>query len=158
MQVLLRPVAEKYLERLNEPDKGRIKNALEDLSKDPPEGDIRPLTGQPGYWRLRVSGYRALYSIENNTIFVTNIEPRSQAYTKKERLVMETAALRKELQGYIATMPERNLYALKPLLSVLAESSYIVEPANADEIALIDKGMAEYRANPSSFVPLESIR
>jgi hypothetical protein len=34
---------------------------------------------------------------------------------------------------------------------------YVIEAASADEIALIDEGMAEYRANPSSFVPLESI-
>jgi hypothetical protein len=27
-----------------------------------------------------------------------------------------------------------------------------------DEIAMIDEGMEEYRKNPSSFVPLESIK
>jgi hypothetical protein len=71
---------------------------------------------------------------------------------------MKTAVLRKELQGYIAAMPERNLYALKPLLSVLAEPSYIVEPADPDEVALIEEGMAEYRASPASFVPWAKVR
>jgi mRNA interferase RelE/StbE len=85
MQVLLRPVAVKYLERLPEPHKGKIKAALVDLSKDPPEGDIKPLTGQEGRWRLRVGSFRALYRIENDTIFVTNIDPRGQAYKKKNR-------------------------------------------------------------------------
>jgi hypothetical protein len=28
----------------------------------------------------------------------------------------------------------------------------------ADEIAMIDEGMAEYRKDPSSFVPLDSIQ
>jgi mRNA interferase RelE/StbE len=83
MQVLLRPVAAKYLERLDKPTKGHIKTALADLEKEPPEGDIRPLTGQAGYFRLRVGSFRALYRIENNTIFVTNIDPRGQAYKKK---------------------------------------------------------------------------
>ena len=68
MTVLLRPAAAKYLERLNEPAKGKVKAALEDLSKDPPEGDIRPLTGQKGNFRLRVGSYRALYRIKDDTI------------------------------------------------------------------------------------------
>jgi mRNA interferase RelE/StbE len=83
MTVLVEKEASKYLERLNEPNKGRIKTALEDLSKDPPEGDIRPITGRSGSFRLRIGGFRALYRIENNTIFVTNIDPRGQAYKKK---------------------------------------------------------------------------
>jgi hypothetical protein len=46
MIVLLRPIAAKYLERLGEPNKGRIKAAFEDLVKEPPEGDIRPGVGK----------------------------------------------------------------------------------------------------------------
>jgi mRNA interferase RelE/StbE len=85
MQVLLRPIAAKYLNRLGEPNKGRIKAAFEDLSKEPPEGDIRPVAGRKGYFRLRVGGFRALYRIESNTIFVTNIDTRGQVYKKKNR-------------------------------------------------------------------------
>jgi hypothetical protein len=71
---------------------------------------------------------------------------------------MTAAVLRKELKGYIEAMPERNLYVLKPLLSTLAMPPYTVETDLTDEeIAMIDEGMAEYRANPASFVPLESI-
>jgi hypothetical protein len=71
---------------------------------------------------------------------------------------MTAAVLRKELMGYIETMPERNLYVLKPLLSTLAMPPYTVETDLTDEeIAMIDEGMAEYRANPAGFVPLESI-
>jgi mRNA-degrading endonuclease RelE of RelBE toxin-antitoxin system len=47
--------------------------------------DIRPITGQPGKWRLRVREYRALFEIEDVNILVTHIEPRGQAYTKKTR-------------------------------------------------------------------------
>jgi hypothetical protein len=72
---------------------------------------------------------------------------------------MTTAVLRKELKGYIETMPERSLYALKPLFTVLSEPLYTIETdLTADEIAMIDEGMAEYRKNPSSFVPLESLQ
>ena len=71
---------------------------------------------------------------------------------------MTAAILRKELHGFIETMPERNLYALKPLMSVLSEQPYSVETdLSVEEVAMIDEGMAEYRSNPSSFIPLESI-
>ncbi len=85
MQVLVHHTARKYLDRLPEPSKGQIKKALKNLEKEPPEGDIRPYEGSPGTWRLRVGGYRTIYTIENETIFVTHIEPRGQAYTKKTR-------------------------------------------------------------------------
>jgi len=85
MQVLLRPVANRYLERLNESDNRRIRAALYDLSKEPPEGDIKPLSGQTGYFRVRVGKYRVLFRHEENTIFVTNIDSRGQAYKKKNR-------------------------------------------------------------------------
>ena len=85
MHVLLRPVVAKYIDRLSATDKNRIKLALKDLSRDPPEGDIQPLTGQSGYFRLRIGNFRALYRIENNVIFITNLDPRGQAYKKKNR-------------------------------------------------------------------------
>jgi hypothetical protein len=54
---------------------------------------------------------------------------------------MTAAVLRKELKGYIEAMPP-----------------YMVEMDLTDEeIAMIDAGMAEYWADPASFVPLESI-
>jgi hypothetical protein len=70
---------------------------------------------------------------------------------------MITAVLRKEMHEYIDTLPDRSLVALKPLLSVLAEPLYTVEPASPEEIAMIDEGMEEYRKNPESFIPLESL-
>ena len=85
MKVLLRPLAAKYLERLDIPTKTRFFNALDELAKEPPKGDIKPMTGRPGYYRLRVGGYRALYRIEENTIFVIEINPRGQAYKKGGR-------------------------------------------------------------------------
>ena len=84
MKVLLRPIAIKYLERLDAPTRARFIAAFTDLSKEPPQGDIKSMTGQSGYYRLRVGGFRALYRVENNIIFVTNIDPRGQAYKKNK--------------------------------------------------------------------------
>jgi hypothetical protein len=69
---------------------------------------------------------------------------------------MTAVALRKELQGYIAKMPDRNLAALKPLLSVLAEPAeplYTIEPVSPTECKKIEKRVKEYHENPASFVP-----
>ena len=85
MKVILHHTAEKYLMKLNAADSIRIGNALDGLEKEPPEGNIRPYEGSPGLLRLKVSGYRALFKIEDNEILVTHIEPRGQAYTKKTR-------------------------------------------------------------------------
>jgi len=72
---------------------------------------------------------------------------------------VNTAVLRRELHGYIDTMPERNLHALKPLLSMLADPYYTVETdLTSKEIAMINEGMEEYKEDPSSFIPLENIK
>ena len=85
MEVLLHHTAEKYLYRLNANDKEHIKESLRDLSKDPPEGDIRPYEGNPGTLRLRVGSFRVIFRYRDNTIQVSHIEPRGQAYTKKTK-------------------------------------------------------------------------
>jgi len=69
MDVKLRNKARKYLERMSEPL----------------EGDIRPIIGQNGFLRAKIGGYRILFKIMENYIFVTNIVPRGQAYNKKEK-------------------------------------------------------------------------
>ena len=85
MEVELHRDAEKYLDRLPEPWKSQIDDALDDLEKEPPEGDIRPYEGNPGIWRLKMGKYRVLFKVETDRIFVTHIEPRGQVYTKKTR-------------------------------------------------------------------------
>ncbi|MDR2542292.1 MAG: hypothetical protein LBC80_02440 [Treponema sp.] len=66
---------------------------------------------------------------------------------------MTTAVLRKELQGYIAKMPEHRLVVLKPLLSEMAEPLYTIEPASKAEAKRAEKRIKEYYDDPSSFVP-----
>ena len=85
MTVYLRKAVTKYLDRLNEPYKSQITDALVNLENDPPEGDIRPVVGQPGRFRLKIGNYRALFHIENNYIVISHIDPRGQVYKKKNR-------------------------------------------------------------------------
>jgi hypothetical protein len=71
---------------------------------------------------------------------------------------MSATALRKELQGYIKTMPEQKLTALKPLLRELAEPDFVIEPASPSERKRAEKRLKEYRENPDSFVSLEEYK
>ena len=69
---------------------------------------------------------------------------------------MTEAVLRKEIHSIIDTIPERSLYALKPLLTVLAKPAYTIETdLTLDEIAIIDKGIQEFRESPQNFVSLK---
>jgi mRNA interferase RelE/StbE len=85
MQVLLHPIPTKYLGRLNEPDKSRLKVAIEGLEKEPLEGDIKPFAGQKGIFRLKIGGYRILFRYTKDDILVTHIDPRGQVYNKKNK-------------------------------------------------------------------------
>jgi hypothetical protein len=68
---------------------------------------------------------------------------------------LNTSVLKKELQGYIAKMPEHKLVVLKPLLSEFAKPNYSIEPASASERKIAEKHFKEYEENPASFVPLD---
>ena len=79
MEVVLLPKAVKYYNKLNEPYKSRVEIALSRMEKEPPEGDIKSLTGSNEF-RLRVGDLRILFAIESDTIFVTDMGPRGQIY------------------------------------------------------------------------------
>ena len=68
-------------------------------------------------------------------------------------------AIRREIHSLIDTMPERNLYALRPLLNALVDGPVIIETDLTDEEkAIIEAGDKHYREHPEDFVPLESIQ
>jgi len=85
MLVLLHKVPRKYLDRLNEPDKGYVKKAIKGLEKEPPEGDIVPVVGQPGNFRLTIGSYRALFRYRDDHIYISHLDPRGQVYSKKNK-------------------------------------------------------------------------
>jgi hypothetical protein len=68
-------------------------------------------------------------------------------------------AIRREIHSLIDTMPERNLYALRPLLNVLVDEPVFIETDLTDEEkAIIEAGDKHSREHPEDFVPLESIQ
>ncbi len=64
--------------------------------------------------------------------------------------------IRKEIQGYIDSLPDNQLAALKPILRLLADNSFTVETdLTEEERAIIARGREEYKAG--GYVPLDSI-
>jgi len=68
-------------------------------------------------------------------------------------------AVRQEIHNLIDTIPERNLYALRPLLNVLVDYPVIIETDLTDEEKeWIREGDKHYSEHPEDFVPLVSIK
>jgi mRNA interferase RelE/StbE len=83
------PDAVKFLRELDADTRDRIKLALRNLENDPfrnrPKADIKKLEGTKGrenLYRLRIGDYRAVYAVEGNTVWVTEIFLRSKGYRR----------------------------------------------------------------------------
>ncbi|MDR2803060.1 MAG: type II toxin-antitoxin system RelE/ParE family toxin [Treponema sp.] len=58
----------------------RITAAINGLEKEPAEGYIKELTNGPSVFRLRVGGWRILYTTGGGCIDIFKIAPRGQVY------------------------------------------------------------------------------
>ena len=68
----------KTLKRLPRPERERLLNAVASL----PTGDVRPLQGLPGEWRLRVGDWRVRFRRDNDerVVDVVLLAARGSAY------------------------------------------------------------------------------
>ena len=76
MKVVILKIARKYLERLPKEHQQRISDAILNL----PKGDVLPLGGKPGGFRLRVGKWRVLYQLTDDKITIRNIGTRGDIY------------------------------------------------------------------------------
>ena len=82
--VMLSPDAQKYLDSLDKKRTENIKKHLEELEKDPfkPRAacdiDIVAGSGRPPMYRLRMGEFRAMYFVEDQAIFVTDLFPKKR--------------------------------------------------------------------------------
>lgn len=67
MKIEIEKPARKFLAKQPLPQRERLLRAIAGL---PNEGDIKPISGHPGFFRLRVGTYRVLYTIENDVLIV----------------------------------------------------------------------------------------
>ncbi len=85
--IRLHPEATAFLETLDKKTQKRIITTLKKL-KEKPTGkraglDIKKMRGKKGkppMYRVRIGTYRAVYAIEGNMIWVTEIFPRGRGY------------------------------------------------------------------------------
>jgi mRNA-degrading endonuclease RelE of RelBE toxin-antitoxin system len=85
MQIIIAQKVIKYIQKTNEPDKSRLRQALVCLKDNPPRGDIKSLSGVESY-RLRVGKYRFLLDIiDGKKIKIYDVGLRGQIYTKRSR-------------------------------------------------------------------------
>ncbi|MDR1571912.1 MAG: type II toxin-antitoxin system RelE/ParE family toxin [Clostridiales Family XIII bacterium] len=69
--------AVKVISKMSISDERRIKQGIETL----PEGDVKPLRGAPGSFRLRIGDWRIIFShIEDGAILIDKIAPRGEIY------------------------------------------------------------------------------
>ncbi len=81
--VAINKAVRRKIERIPEPDKSRIKQAIKDLATNPEHLDIKPLTGRDAS-RLRVGGWRLLMDVyEEEKIFsIYMLASRGDVYKK----------------------------------------------------------------------------
>ena len=77
-KIMIRPKAQKFIEKQELSQRLRIYKAIYDL----PNGDVKKLAGRKDDYRLRVGNYRIIYTINKNEliILVTKADNRGQVY------------------------------------------------------------------------------
>lgn len=69
--------AVKAINGMDRPTKQRMKSAIENI----PAGDIKPLKGSKGSYRLRVGDWRIIFSYpDQNIVLIEKIAPRGEIY------------------------------------------------------------------------------
>lgn len=71
----------KALRRIDRKDQRRIQGVISLLANDPRPPAAAPLVGRPA-WRVRVSGYRVIYTIHDDVLLVVviNLGHRRDVY------------------------------------------------------------------------------
>ena len=85
MQIEYTKTAVKALSKMDKALRLRIRDAIEGLTQKPPRGDIKPMQGTPlGRYRLRVGGYRVIYSYRQDgtmeILCILDVGPRGDVY------------------------------------------------------------------------------
>lgn len=85
MRIEYKKAAVKAINSMDRPTKQRIKEAIEGLTKNPPEGDIKLMQGfHDGAMRLRVGKYRIIFRYDSygdiEILLILDIGPRGDIY------------------------------------------------------------------------------
>lgn len=80
-EIIIQKKAKKFIDALPKPDRIRVVEAIEQL---PNGSDIKPLKGHDGLFRLRVGGYRIIYTVDHGQliVYVIDANNRGQVYNR----------------------------------------------------------------------------
>lgn len=72
----------KFIAKQDKAVQERIANGLKGLLSIPPRGDIKPMKGYQGLYRLRIGNYRVLFEIQHDekVIYIQAIASRGEIY------------------------------------------------------------------------------
>ena len=69
-ELIIKPTAEKSLDKLPRSTRRRIVDALKDLRSDPRPAGVAKLVGEEDLWRIRIGSYRVVYEIHDDRLVV----------------------------------------------------------------------------------------
>ena len=74
----------KALQKISEPDQGRIRRRIDALADDPRAPGTKKLQGADDLYRLRVGDYRVIYQIQDDVllVLVVRVGHRKDVYRK----------------------------------------------------------------------------
>ncbi len=80
--IILTRSARKELEALDNKTLQKILPKIESLEKEPRPTNCRKLQGEENLWRIRIGGYRVIYSVydKKRVVDILAIRHRSEAY------------------------------------------------------------------------------
>jgi len=69
-QIIIRPAAEKSMDKIPLSVRGRIADAIEELRSNPRPAGVVKLAGDENLWRIRIGDYRVVYEIHDDRLIV----------------------------------------------------------------------------------------
>ena len=69
-QIIIKPTAEKSMDKIPLPVRRRIADAIGELRSDPRPAGVVKLAGDENLWRIRIGNYRVVYEIHNDRLMV----------------------------------------------------------------------------------------
>jgi mRNA interferase RelE/StbE len=81
-EIIIRPTAEKGLDKISRPIRQRVLDAMEKLRGNPRPAGVVKLAGYENLWRLRIGDYRVIYEIHDDrlVILVLRVAHRKDVY------------------------------------------------------------------------------
>ena len=69
-ELIIKPTAEKSLDKLPRPTRRRIVDAMKELRNNPRPAGVVKLAGDENLWRIRIGDYRVVYEIHDDRLIV----------------------------------------------------------------------------------------